>query len=73
MRYMAKGKQIRALLSLGHQWPRETNKIPLAIAKERVPLATRNAQLVGENRPRMEKSNSKLHELVDCPLFTIAR
>jgi len=25
------------------------------------------------NRPRMDKSHSKRHELVDCPLFTIAR
>ena len=24
-------------------------------------------------RPRMKKSHSKRHELVDCPLFTIAR
>ena len=25
------------------------------------------------NHPRMQKSHSKRHELVDCPLFTIAR
>jgi len=24
-------------------------------------------------RPRMEKSHSERHELVDCPLFAIAR
>ena len=62
-----------APLISGHYVSWQLGRLIVEIGEPEDTCQPTNIVVCFTHRPRMEKSHSKHHKLVDCPLFTIAR